>query len=341
MAYYNGKQGRWITTDTGRHVFIEDGQSIEEALANAFDESESETADTYEPEFDHEDLTPEINRIENEKRMKSFRGIWDAENARMKNHFKEQFLAHPIVNPELEDVIMDMVAKKVNVQRIWIRPQWTKDPSVYYSYGRKLFVNINADDAKYGKTMSNLFHELGHGLDNNGTGNYHSSQYISKKYGMTLADMIKKEMLANESRMDEIFQIYDDIDKENDRNWERKNAGEITEVEYRNEKARIYEGTYLSICDVVQGTYGLEYVKNKFFNYTHPAEYFDWKSEKYPEAAEKHNARNRGTELFAELTENLTCDHEQRFANFIKKYAPKSYEIYFEILKEVYGYGKR
>mgnify|MGYP003312628846 CR=1 FL=1 len=32
MAYFNGKPGRWITTDTGRHVFIEDGQTIEEAL---------------------------------------------------------------------------------------------------------------------------------------------------------------------------------------------------------------------------------------------------------------------------------------------------------------------
>ena len=36
MAYYNGKPGKWITTKTGKHVFIEDGKDIEDALSEAF-----------------------------------------------------------------------------------------------------------------------------------------------------------------------------------------------------------------------------------------------------------------------------------------------------------------
>lgn len=38
MAKFEGKQGRWITTKTGRHVFVERGQSVKQALADAFEE---------------------------------------------------------------------------------------------------------------------------------------------------------------------------------------------------------------------------------------------------------------------------------------------------------------
>lgn len=38
MAKFEGKQGRWITTKTGRHVFVERGKSVKEALADAFEE---------------------------------------------------------------------------------------------------------------------------------------------------------------------------------------------------------------------------------------------------------------------------------------------------------------
>lgn len=38
MAKFEGKQGRWITTKTGRHVFVERGKSVKQALAEAFEE---------------------------------------------------------------------------------------------------------------------------------------------------------------------------------------------------------------------------------------------------------------------------------------------------------------
>lgn len=38
MAQSNNENGRWITTDRGSHVFIKEGQSVEEALSERFDE---------------------------------------------------------------------------------------------------------------------------------------------------------------------------------------------------------------------------------------------------------------------------------------------------------------
>ena len=36
MAKFEGKQGRWITTKTGRHVFVEQGKSVKEAFKTKF-----------------------------------------------------------------------------------------------------------------------------------------------------------------------------------------------------------------------------------------------------------------------------------------------------------------
>lgn len=58
MAFYEGKEGRWITTETGRHIFIEKGKSIKEALGEAFDEDYKEDFDTddYDKDFDKNEI---------------------------------------------------------------------------------------------------------------------------------------------------------------------------------------------------------------------------------------------------------------------------------------------
>lgn len=45
--------------------------------------------------------------------------------------------------------------------------------------------------------------------------------------------------------------------------------------------------------------------------------------------------QNRGTEAFAEITESLTVDKNKRLYNFLKENAPKTIEIYWEIIKEL------
>lgn len=69
MAFYKGKQGKWITTKTGNHVFIENGKSVEEVLTELYGETEEYTEDFDEDEpekFDGESFDVE-KEIEPEK----------------------------------------------------------------------------------------------------------------------------------------------------------------------------------------------------------------------------------------------------------------------------------
>ena len=108
MAYFNGKEGRWITTETGRHVFIPDGEDPAEVMKDLFDD---EIADdnAAEPPFDEDtkvtdspdveintkgkvigEEEPEIQDREfKENNLKSFRGIWDAPYSSIKNYWKK------------------------------------------------------------------------------------------------------------------------------------------------------------------------------------------------------------------------------------------------------------
>ena len=68
MPWYNGKQGRWITTETGTHIFIENGRSVEEVIKevlgdDSFDINYRENND-YKPAFDN---SPNIEIDENSK----------------------------------------------------------------------------------------------------------------------------------------------------------------------------------------------------------------------------------------------------------------------------------
>jgi len=359
MPFFNGKEGRWITVK-GNHIFISDGENVQDAI-NKFFNSDSfdddyEYDDNYEPDFDtyftfeeYEEPKkpepkpePEYKDSDYKKeKLKAFKGIWDASYAKIKNRFIDQFMRHKVNDKEMEDILFDMLKKKDKIQRVWIKSEYTSGGTYYNRFYKKIVMNIQDNNENYSQTMGNLFHEMGHALDNNGVGKYYSSSYVSSKHGVTLAQMLKTELSENESKIDELLQEYQNIERYKNLLYDDWKAGKITNEFRLNEKARAYYGAALSIVDTVQGTYGLQYVRDKFGNWTHPAGYFDYESKGNPEYAESWNATNRGTEFFAEMTDDLVNDHEHIFSNLMKKHAPKSVEIYYEILKEMYGYGSK
>lgn len=355
MPFYKGKEGKWITTETGRHVFIPDGESIESVLKEVFDDEVIDD-NASEPEFDPGEITFEVIEDEPEKpkpepkseyedkefketQLKAFKGIWDAPYRFIKDRFIESYMRHKVNDKELETVLFNMLKQKNNVKKVWIKTEYTGGGTYYNSWSRKLVMNISDNPEDYHQSMGNLFHEMGHALDNNGSSNYFSSTYISKKYETTLADMLKEEM--SNCDIENLISDYYKLESRKNQIWEEYNDKRMAYTDYKNEKARIYYGAALSVCDTIQGSYGIRYAREKLNNYTHPEGYFDWESEKYPEEAEKHNKRNRGAEFFAEMTDSLVNDHEHLFDNLMKKYCPKSHEIYFEILKENYGYERK
>lgn len=48
MAEFKGKQGHWVTTESGSHIFIEDGGSFEEAVEKAFGKENASKYKKYE-----------------------------------------------------------------------------------------------------------------------------------------------------------------------------------------------------------------------------------------------------------------------------------------------------
>lgn len=57
MPYYKGKNGKWITTETGRHVFIPEGEDPKDVMKDLFDEEIAEDP-SEEPEFDDNKYQP-------------------------------------------------------------------------------------------------------------------------------------------------------------------------------------------------------------------------------------------------------------------------------------------
>lgn len=334
MAYFNGKEGKWITTETGRHVFIPDGEDPAEVMKDLFDD-EIANNNAPEPAFDDSSIDADISDDDfKENQLKSFKGAWDAPYKYIKDYLIEHYKKHKIIDRNLEEAVFKNAANRQKLSKLWINTN-IRGGSYYNGPRGRLFIELSSNPYK---TTGVLFHELGHCLDEDSGLKYHSNTYVSKKYGTTLTKMIKEEI--SNCDIEGLIGEYESLGNLNNSNYLAYSDGQITVEERNYYKAKVYYGAYLSVCDVIQGTYGFDFVYEKLHNFTHGREYFDWKSERYAEDAEKHNDRNRGAEFFAEMTEDLCCNDEHHFSKIMRKYAPKSVDIYFEILKEKYGYEK-
>jgi len=327
------ENGRWVTIN-GTHIFIKDGQTLEQAMAERFDESDWQ--DESKPTFDDYDIKSDLD-IEEFKQTTSkklFRGVLDASYKETKERLKSQYNQHEVLNPELEGIVGDMIAKRVNVQKLWAKDEYTGGGTYYSRYKHQVVMNVNYGDEWY-QTMDNLFHESGHALDNTVSGEYSSSRYVSKKYDKTLAEILKEEI--SEVDIDAVLSECERLQDLRKSMGELRDNGTIDKTKARNERARYASGR-LSIIDVIQGTFGYDFVMEKFDTWTHQKYYFD------PVNGYKDTdfvRTNRGTEFFAEMTCDLICDREHNFSNFMKKIAPKAVEIYYEILEDKYGYKQK
>ena len=62
MALYKGKEGRWITTETGRHIFIENGKDPKEVIEELFEWDKEE-------KFDDEEMDLNVNESVNIRKV--------------------------------------------------------------------------------------------------------------------------------------------------------------------------------------------------------------------------------------------------------------------------------
>lgn len=345
-AVYEGQEGRWITTKTGRHIFIPNNKSVKEVLQDVFEDFDWEddpedwpegmSYREYNRKKYYEFFVPEITdpdiKAHKDKMLKSFRGIWDASYAYIKKGFTNSLLKKPVYDKSLEDCISNMFANRKNVQRLWIQDIYTKDDSYYNRYYRKMSVKFDGD---YYSTLSNFYHEAGHALDATSSGEYSSYIIKSSKYGKSVSELLKEEVTEDKlPKIKELFETISAKAKEAEEKWK---AGDISRDEYRS-YSRPASQIKSSIGDVVHASLGYDVAKNELGWTGHLNNYF----KEYP-ATPKYNegAIRRGTEFFAEMVDSLTTNKNKQFAKIMEQIAPKACEAFYEILEGGHGYERK
>ncbi len=311
MAEYYGKQGEWRTLPNGVHIFIEKGQSLEDAM-KSFDES------GWESEYKKSEF--------NEQLLESFtyadlQGYYtDKEHKRIKpaqvakRKIRTALQSRDYRDPEMDAIIIGGIKNKVREFIVNDRnTAWFKPVS------RRIQISINGNDCEI---VESIGHEIGHAIDHSITG-YKSSTYHSELYGLTMRealfnefnknltlDKINEEANALSEAMSKVRKDYLDGKFKSDRQY--------LQAYYRLDDAA------MCLCDMTQAVYGDNECLKIFGELGHEAGYYN-----------KSKAL-AATECFAELTSCLFWNKDKTFYNLMNKYCPETIEIYHEILdKEV------
>lgn len=296
----DNKNGKWVTIN-GTHIFIKDGQTIEEAFANK-EQTSKAFVDTLKKRVDVGQLDPRNWYYIGEDRVSP------REFARYKleKALENRAMTDPIIIEALKNHVDSVIIKDTRGSH-----------NDWFNGKRRLVVSISGTAPE---TCTTFFHEVGHAIDYDPKGyEYMSSTFVSPKYNKTMMNMLLDEFgdIDDELLKDELgrFDILrEKVSKDyNDDKFERniyfkKNA-------YIN-KAEI------DFVDMVQGVFGEDAAMRIGGWLSHKSGYFG------------RSPALLGTECFAELTESLHADEEKTFYNLIKQYCPKTVEIYEEIIEE-------
>lgn len=308
---YKGQTGEWRTLDNGVHVFIPDGQTLEDALARFADDAweqeytKSQYADEIIKHFTYADFQYWYQDNETHERIKP---------AKHAKQVLRNVLEHrQICDPEIDKLILNGLVN--NVRELVINDRGTN----WFKSGLSRRIQLDIDSNDKNKILECISHEIGHSIDYDITSGYLSSHYKSKKFGVTMQEMLVSEITDNldlETIQDE-SDIFSDLMRQV---REQYQSGAIDATEYKRAYFR-YDEAGVCLADMCQAIYGDNKCKEIFGYLPHEEKYF-----------ETHRASE---ECFAELTSDLFWDKEKRFYDLIKQYCPDTIEIYHEIIEEV------
>lgn len=309
------KQGKWVTIN-GTHIFIKDGQTVEEAIEELNTKRDN-------------NIKTILGKIKYADAKYWYVDRDTKERIMPKKHFTKVFgdalKVCPIVKSDIEDCIVGCIQTKLKF--LQLQDHGISD---YDSGWERIRLNV-VDDSVNSRIVEVFCHEMGHAMDNISGNKWRSSSFVSSKHGVTMVSMLFDE-LKNDENLESLcdeYEILQDLKRQVVQNYKDKS---IDRQEYYD-KYTAYDEARVDLADVVQAIWGNEECKRRFGFIPHPKppDYF------YGERGRRY----AGTECFAELTANLSTDNEKRFYDIMKTYAPKTIEIYEEIMEEVKDeYGK-
>lgn len=344
-AVFEGQEGKWITTKTGRHIFIPNNKSVKDVLADVFEDFDWE--DDPEEHYDRQsqfnkyydffvpEIEDEAERNHKLKVEKSFKGILDAPYAYIKQGFKKCLMKHPVYDMPMEDCIANMLMARDQVRYMYLQDIYTKNDTYYNRFRRRLQMKYDGD---FYSTLSNFYHESGHALDAEpGTDSGYSS-YTRKdnRYGKSISELLLEEI--TDDKLPYITEQIQRFRQENDDLYSKWKSGDISRDEYRAHNRPRYN-IASSLGDVIHASLGFDKAMEATGEFGHSKGYYD----NYPSSvryAHEGDVR-RGTEFFAEMVDSLCTDKNRSFANIMEHIAPKSCEIFYKIMEERYGYKRK
>lgn len=354
-AVFEGQEGKWITTKTGRHIFIPNNKSVKEVLQDVFEDYDWEDdPDWYDKdkgwrrsEFEHNyeffvpEITDETEKKHKDKVIKSFKGILDASYAYIKNGFKRAIMKHPVYDMSMEDCIANMMIAKDQVRYMYLQDinvRLSNEDSYYNQYKRRLQLKYDGDSYS---TLSNYYHESGHALDSEPgmKGEYLSYTYKDNEYGKSISELLKDEV--TEDKLSIISQAILDNKANIDEKYKQWKSGDISRDEYRS-FSRPKWNFSSSLGDVVHAALGFDKAMEATAEYGHKRGYYDnYIDEKYNHKYDSFEGdKRRGSEFFAEMVDSLVTDKHRQFAKVMEQIAPKACSVFYKIMEERYGYKR-
>lgn len=292
------KNGKWVTIN-GTHIFIKDGQTVEEAFADKEQTSKAFT-DAVTNRVDTAQLDPRNWYYLGEEKV----SLRKYARYKLEKALGNRAITDPIIIEALKNHIDSVVIKDTpGSHNDWLNGK------------RRLIVSISGTAPE---TCTTFFHEVGHAIDFD-RHQYMSSTFVSPKHGKTMVNMLLEE--------------FGSIDKEilKDENARFYDLGKKVSIDYQADRISLKDylrrGAYLNkaetdFIDMIQGVFGNDDAMEVGGWLPHKANYFS------------RDPSYLGTECFAELTESLHADEKKIFYNLIKDYCPKTVEIYEEIMEE-------
>lgn len=322
MAKFNGDEGRWITTKTGKHVFIKNGQSVKEALGEAFGEEFTYDVDE---DFDKSDEDFDFDIEPEEVNLKVRKTTLQKPSGKGYTHDLKAEFNDMLNYPWQNDKINNMINKQVNDKNKLPNGIKLKDTKTVsrLKQGDRILLDIAEGDSMV-RIAQKYFHESGHCSDWISINKFQSSTYISKKYNKTLSDMLKEEI--NSIPENELIDAYYEMNGRRNALWDMYLNDEIHWNEYE-ERYTCLAKAQTDLADIIQAQKGDDFVLNYFKFIPHP-----------PRNKKPYYSQGNflpGTEAFAEITCHLATDKRNYFINVMKNFIPKTLEIYNELLEEL------
>lgn len=347
-AVFEGQEGKWITTKTGRHIFIPNNKSVKEVLADVFEDFdwEDDPEDDYSRsaqfkkyyDFFVPEITDPTEKAHKDKVIKSFKGILDAPYAYIKNGFKKELMKHQVYDMSMENCIADMLMNRDHVKYMYLQDIYTKGDTYYNRYKRRLQMKYDGD---FYSTLSNFYHESGHALDAEDGMNSDYSSYVRKdnKYGKSISELLKEEV--TEDKIPYIKEQIDTMHKNIDDMKAKWLAGDVSRDEYRSYvRPRWNIGS--SFGDVIHASLGFDKAMEATGEFGHGKGYYNnYVSKVDPKYNSFEGDMRRGSEFFAEMVDSLITDKNKVFAKAMEHIAPKACEIFYKIMEERYGYQRK